>query len=252
LPPATPARIELGDVRFRYPGSERYILDGLSMTLEAGKRYALVGANGCGKTTVTRLLTGLYPAESGHVWVNGRDLREITAAELRSLISVVYQDFARYSVSLRDNVFLGQEPAEDRQVFERAGLGPLVARLPHGIDTPLGKIAGDGVDISGGEWQRVAMARSLARPAALRILDEPTAALDPVAESELYASFERLTEGATTLLITHRLGATQTADVILVLDGGRIVETGSHAELMQSGGLYARMYESQRYWYEAE
>ncbi len=252
LPPMAPARIELQDVRFRYPGTQRYVLDGLSLTLEAGKRYALVGANGCGKTTVTRLLTGLYPAESGCIWVNGRDLREVTGAELRALILVVYQDFARYSVSLRDNVFLGQESAEDRQVFERAGLGPLVARLPQGVDTPLGKIAGDGVDISGGEWQRVAMARSLARPAALRILDEPTAALDPVAESELYASFERLTEGATTLLITHRLGATKTADVILVLDGGRIVETGSHAELMRSGGLYAHMYESQRYWYETE
>ncbi len=251
VPPVAPVRIELRNVRFRYPGTERYVLDGLSLTLEAGKRYALVGANGCGKTTLTRLLTGLYPAESGCIWVNGCDIREVTAAKLRGLISVVYQDFARYSVSLRDNVFLGQETAEDRQVFERAGLGPLVARLPRGVDTPLGKIAGDGVDISGGEWQRVAMARSLARPAALRILDEPTAALDPVTESELYASFERLTEGATTLLITHRLGATKTVDVILVLDDGRLVETGSHVELMQSGGLYAHMYESQRHWYEA-
>jgi ATP-binding cassette, subfamily B, bacterial len=251
-PPAAPARIELRDVRFRYPDTERYVLDGLSLTLEAGKRYALVGANGCGKTTVTRLLTALYPPEAGGIWVNGRNLPQIPPTELRSLISVVYQDFARYSVSLRDNVFLGQEPVADGQVFERAGLGPLVARLPRGVDTPLGKIAGDGVDISGGEWQRVAMARALARPAALRILDEPTAALDPMAESELYASFARLTEGATTLLITHRLGAAKTADVILVLDGGRIVETGSHAELMQAGGLYARMYASQRYWYETD
>lgn len=252
LAPATaPARIELHDVRFRYPGTERYVLDRLSLTLEAGKRYALVGANGCGKTTVTRLLTGLYPPEAGLIRINDRDLREIAPTELRALISVVYQDFAHYSVSLRDNVFLGQEPTEDGRVFERAGLGPLIERLPQGIDTPLGKIASDGVDISGGEWQRVAMARSLARPSALRILDEPTAALDPVAESELYASFEHLTEGATTLLITHRLGATKTADVILVLEGGRIIETGSHAELMQAGGLYARMYESQRYWYEA-
>lgn len=246
-----PARIELRDVRFRYPGAERYVLDGLSLTLEAGKRYALVGANGCGKTTVTRLLTGLYAPEAGCIWINDRNLREIDSAELRDLISVVYQDFARYSLSLRDNVFLGQEPADSGGVFERAGLSPLIERLPHGADTPLGKIAADGVDISGGEWQRVAMARSLARPSALRILDEPTAALDPLAESELYASFERLTEGATTLLITHRLGATKTADVILVLEDGRIIEAGSHAELMQAGGLYARMYESQRYWYEA-
>ncbi len=249
-PAAVPARIELRDVRFRYPGSERYILDGLNLTLEAGKCYALVGANGCGKTTVTRLLTGLYSPEAGCIWVNGCEIRKIAPTELHALISVVYQDFARYNVSLRDNVFLGQESAESGPVFERAGLGPLIERLPMGIDTPLGKIASDGVDISGGEWQRVAMARSLARPSAVRILDEPTAALDPIAESELYASFESLTKGATTLLITHRLGATKTADVILVLDGGRIVETGSHAELMQAGGLYAHMYESQRYWYE--
>lgn len=253
-----PALIELRDVRFRYPGTERLILDGLNLTLEAGKHYALVGANGCGKTTVTRLITGLYPIESGSIRVNGRPLEAYSYPELRALFAIVYQDFARYGVSLYDNVFLGYEgasapgadPAAARHVFAQAGLGPLVDTLPLGAATPLGKIAHDGVDISGGEWQRVAMARCLARPAALRILDEPTAALDPVAESDLYASFARLNEGATTLLITHRLGATKTADVILVLDGGRIVETGSHRALIQAGGLYARMYESQRYWYE--
>ena len=252
----SPALIELRDVRFRYPGTERLILDGLDMTLEAGKHYALVGANGCGKTTLTRLVTGLYPVNSGSIRINGREIGEYSPPELRALFSIVYQDFARYGISLHDNVFLGYEFALNegmtgpQQVFARAGLGPLIQRLPQGAATPLGKYVPDGMDISGGEWQRVAMARSLARPSALRILDEPTAALDPVAESELYASFERLTEGATTLLITHRLGATKTADVIMVLDGGRIVESGAHAELMRLGGLYSRMYASQRYWYE--
>ncbi len=256
----SPTLLELRDVSFRYPGTERLILDGLDMTLEPGKHYALVGANGCGKTTLTRLVTGLYPVESGSIRINGREIGEYTPSELRSLFSIVYQDFARYGVSLHDNVFLGHEFAADgglagemtgpQQVFERAGLGPLIERLPQGAATPLGKYVPDGMDISGGEWQRVAMARCLAQPSALRILDEPTAALDPVAESELYASFERLTAGATTLLITHRLGATRTADVIMVLDGGRIVESGSHAELMRLGGLYSRMFESQRYWYE--
>lgn len=248
---SSPALIELRNVRFRYPGTERFILDGLNLILEPGRHYALVGANGCGKTTVTRLMTGLYPVEYGSIRINGREIGEYSYRELCTLFSIVYQDFARYGVSLRDNAFLGYEFAEQRQVFERAGLDQLIDQLPQGVDTPLGKIVPDGVDISGGEWQRVAMARSLARPSALRILDEPTAALDPVAESELYASFERLTTGATTLLITHRLGATKTADVIMVLDNGRIVESGSHTELMQTGGLYARMYESQRYWYEA-
>jgi len=241
--------IEFQDVRFRYPGTQRYVLDGLNLILEEGKHYALVGANGCGKTTMTRLITGLYPVESGRILVNGRDIQEYRATELRTLFSIVYQDFARYGVTLRENVFLGYEQPINGQVFERAGLRPLIDRLPQGVDTPLGKIAPGGVDISGGEWQRVAMARSLARPSALRILDEPTAALDPIAESELYASFGRLTEGVTTLLITHRLGATKTADVIMVLDGGHIVETGTHTELMRAGGLYARMYDSQRYWY---
>ena len=257
---APPALIELQDVRFRYPGTERLVLDGLTLTLEPGKHYALVGENGCGKTTVTRLITGLYPVESGSIRINGREIGEYSTAELRALFSIVYQDFARYGVSLRDNVFLGHElmgnrsaalQTEELQVFERAGLGALIDRLPMGIDTPLGKILPSGLDISGGEWQRVAMARCIARPSALRILDEPTAALDPVAESQLYASFKQLTEEATTLLITHRLGATRTADVIMVLDGGRIVESGTHAELMRAGRLYARMYESQRYWYEA-
>jgi ATP-binding cassette, subfamily B, bacterial len=255
------ALLELREVRFRYPGTGRLILDGLSLTLESGKHYALVGANGSGKTTITRLITGLYPVEAGSIRINGREIGEYSTLELRALFSIVYQDFARYGISLHDNVFLGQEimgnssapdrTAAKRQVFERAGLGPLVDRLPKGLDTPLGKYVPDGVDISGGEWQRVAMARCLARPSALRILDEPTAALDPVAESELYASFERLTGGVTTLLITHRLGATKTADVIMVLDGGRIVESGSHTELMRMDGLYSRMFESQRYWYEA-
>jgi len=242
--------IEFQDVRFRYPGTNRFILDGVNLTLEEGKHYALVGVNGCGKTTITRLVTGLYPVESGRILVNGRNIQKYPATELRSLFSIVYQDFARYGVTLHENVFLGYDHPINGRVFERAGLDPLINRLPQGVNTPLGKIVPAGVDISGGEWQRVAMARSLARPSVLRILDEPTAALDPIAESELYASFGRLTEGATTLLITHRLGATKTADVIMVLDGGRIVETGPHAALMQAGGLYARMYESQRYWYE--
>jgi ATP-binding cassette, subfamily B, bacterial len=265
VPESKPALLELRDVRFRYPGSNRLILDGLSMVLEAGKHYALVGANGCGKTTITRLITGLYPVESGAIRVFGRDIGEYSCAELRSLFSTVYQDFARYGVSLHDNVYLGHSArpfspdnvskaswAAEKEVYEQAGLGLLIDLLPMGADTPLGKVLPDGIDISGGEWQRVAVARSLAQPSVLRILDEPTAALDPLAESQLYERFGQLTEGATTLLITHRLGATKTADVIMVLDGGRIVESGTHSELMQVGGLYCKMYESQRYWYEAE
>lgn len=232
MPPVAPARIELRDIRFRYPDTERYVLDGLSLTLEAGKRYALVGSNGCGKTTVTRLLTGLYPPDAGDIWVNGRLLYQIPPAELRALVSVVYQDFAHYSVSLRDNVFPGQDSAANGQILERPGLGPLVARLPQGVDTLLGKIAADGVDISGGEWQRVAIACGLYRPHDMIILDEPPAAIDPLEEDRVYRTFLDTARGKTAIIVTHRLGLARIADRILVMERGRIVQDGRHAELI--------------------
>ncbi len=250
--------IELVDVVFRYPGSDRPVFDGLCMRIEAGTHYALVGANGSGKTTLTRLLTGLYPPDSGAILINGRDIGEYSIDELRSIYAIVYQDFARYGVSVQDNVLLGMpQRSRDgtdelvRDAMEKVGLGALAGELPHGLDTPLGRYVPHGVDISGGQWQRIAMARSLVRPAPLRILDEPAASLDPVAESELYARFDALASGATTLLITHRLGAVKMADTIFVLDCGRVAESGIHADLMRAGGLYSRMYEGQRYWYEA-
>jgi ATP-binding cassette, subfamily B, bacterial len=252
--------IELVDVRFRYPGSDRWVIDGLSLRLETGTHYALVGANGSGKTTLTRLLTGLYPPDSGSILINGREIGDYSTEELRSFYSIVYQDFARYGVSVRDNILLGMtaddgdRPPEDalvREVVEKVGLARVIAGLPNGLETTLGKHVADGVDISRGEWQRIAMARSLVRPAPVRILDEPAAALDPVAESELYARFDALTTGATTLLITHRLGAAKIADELFVLDAGRLAESGSHDALMRAGGLYRRMYEGQRYWYDA-
>ena len=250
----------LRNVSFRYPGGP-LILDGFTYTFERGVHYALVGANGTGKTTLTRLLTGLYPPSSGEILLNERDLNAYPYEELISFFSLVYQDFARYNLTLRDNVLLGgyldvdtdsYSDAVLNEVIAKTGLAGAVARLHSGVDTPLGKLKEDGVDISGGEWQRVAMARALARPAPIRILDEPTASMDPVAESNLYDMFDRITTEATTLLISHRLGATKIADVILVIADGRIVESGSHKELMALSGLYREMFESQRSWYEVE
>ena len=167
---------------------------------------------------------------------------------------MVFQDFARYSLTVRDNVALRDRGSDDALVaasLQEAGLGELVAELPRGADTPLGKVLAGGVDISGGQWQRLALARSLAGAAPVRILDEPTAALDPLAESELYHSYSQAAAGLTTLFISHRLGSTKIADRILVVDGGVIGESGTHEELMRRQGRYAQMFAAQRQWYEA-
>ncbi|TVQ20583.1 MAG: ABC transporter ATP-binding protein [Spirochaetaceae bacterium] len=257
------AEIELRGVSFSYPGDNRPVIDGLSYTFRPGRHYAIVGANGAGKTTLVRLLTGLYAPDSGSVLVNGQPLVHYGAEQLSRFYSVVYQNFARYQISLHDNITLGCSigPMDDagsigeedriEYALHAAGLSGVVERLPSGIDTPIGKLDADGIDLSGGEWQRVAIARALVRPSLVKILDEPTAALDPVAESELYDLFHRVTQDTTTILISHRLGATRIADEILVLDAGRIVESGSHDELMRRAGLYATMFASQRSWYEA-
>ncbi len=251
-----PVTLELRNVWFRYPGTERWILRGVGCVFEPGRHYAVVGANGAGKTTLTRLITGLYEPSSGSVLLNGRDIRTYCHAERIAAFAVVYQDFARYSVSIRENILLGagaSAASGSEQWFgllAETGLSETVERLAHGADTRLGKLTEDGVDLSGGEWQRVAMARALSRPAPIRILDEPTAALDPTAESAMYELFHRASVGTTTLLISHRLGATKIADSVVVLADGRIAEQGSHLELMRRNGFYAQMYRSQRSWYE--
>ncbi|MDR2136149.1 MAG: ABC transporter ATP-binding protein/permease, partial [Treponema sp.] len=254
-PAPAPRSIELANVRFRYPLTETYVLNGLSLKFEAGRRYALVGANGAGKTTITKLMTGLYPDYEGEILVDGTELRKLPAARVKALFSVVYQDFARYQVPLKDSVALGPVAASGAgstaaaEALGKIGLGNLPEELPQGLETPLGKIREGGADISGGQWQRVAIARSLVNPAPVRILDEPTAALDPVAESAVYKLYGEISRGKTTIYITHRLGAARLADEILVIDGGRVAEKGSHESLIAQGGLYAAMYESQKAWY---
>jgi ATP-binding cassette subfamily B protein len=248
-------------------------LDGLSFKLERGRHYAFVGKNGAGKTTVTKLLTGLYTEYEGGIYVNGKELRTFAAGALKAMFSVVYQDFAKYYISLKDNVALGDAAgmgaagmsaagmgaagmsaagmgaaggdaasgsaasggafgmgvyARVPEAIRQAGLDGTVAELPGGADTPLGKIKENGHEISGGEWQRVAMARSLISRAPVKILDEPTAALDPIGESRVYGEFEKLMRGKTTIFISHKLGSTKLADEILVIDGGRVIERGTH------------------------
>lgn len=256
LPAAEPLRvkrIELKNVRFCYPGTETMILDGVSMVLEEGGHYAFVGANGAGKTTITKLLTGLYPEYEGEILVNGKNLREYTPAQCKAMFAEVYQDFARYFVSVRENVELGNVNGVSEQAIEKAlediELWEETKALPRGLETDLGKIRSDGSDLSGGQWQRLSIARALVSPAPVRILDEPTAALDPMAESKIYGLFGRASKGHLTVFITHRLGAARLADKIFVLDQGKIAEEGSHEELLAAGGIYAGMFEAQRSWY---
>lgn len=246
--------IEFCHVSFRYPGTETDILKDFNLRMESGRHYALVGVNGAGKTTITKLLTGMYDNYEGEIFINGKELRTYKLGELKALFSVVYQDFAKYQISVHDNIALGNIlETKEENIKEAAaviGLDPVIAALPDGYDTPLGKIKEKGVDLSGGEWQRVAIARALYNPALVRILDEPTAALDPVAESNIYEMFGRISLGKSTIFITHRLGAARLADEIVVIDAGRVAEQGSHEELLAGNGIYAEMFEAQRSWYQ--
>jgi ATP-binding cassette subfamily B protein len=241
-------------VRFHYPSGDRLVLDGLNFTLTKGRHYAFVGKNGAGKSTIIKLLTGLYTDYEGKIFINGRELRTYPSGALKALFSIVYQDFVKYPIPLRDNIALGDiariAATNVEPIVELAGLNDIVAQLKEGLDTPLGKVKANGQELSDGQWQRVAIARSLISRAPVQILDEPTATLDPINESHLYQEFDKLMRNKTTIFVSHRLGSTKLADEILVVDGGAIVERGTHDELMAAGGQYAEMYASQSSWYQ--
>lgn len=254
-------KIEFKDVYFTYPGTNKPVLNGCSFIIEKGKSYAFVGANGAGKTTIAKLLTGLYSNYKGDIMIDGRSLKTFTQSQLKGLTAVVYQDFARYFLTLYDNITFADVDINEEQhkldakimgVISLVGLSDAVMKLEQGVHTPLGKILQGGVDISGGEWQRVAIARSLLQATPLRILDEPTAALDPIAEREVYGHFNHISKDATTIFISHRLGAVRDINKIYVLSEGRIVESGSHEELLEKDGSYTTMWNTQAKWYQNE
>ena len=239
------------DVSFRYPGSEKYVLKNVNCRLDMKRKMAVVGRNGAGKTTFIKLLCGLYEPTEGRITLNGVDIRKYKPDEYRDLFGVVFQDFRLFSFPVWENVATGYERNDSRlwKSLRQAGAEELVKNMPEGLETLLYKDTGEGVEISGGEAQKLAIARALYKDGALVVLDEPTAALDPLAEAEVYARFDEMTEGKTSIYISHRMSSCRFCDDIMVFDDGRIAERGSHETLLAAGGLYSQLWNAQAKYY---
>ncbi len=258
LPPAEPKPfpvpirqgIAFDNVGFRYPETDNWVVRNLSFTLPAGETLALVGENGAGKTTIAKLLTRLYDPSEGRITIDGTDLKDMDPRDIHAHVGVIFQDFIRYSFTARDNIGVGRiearaDQARIDQAAEQSLADGVIAKLPQGYDQQLGRLFKQGRDLSGGEWQKVAIARAYMRDAELIILDEPTAALDAKAEAEVFARFKALAQGKSAVIISHRFSTVRMADRILVLDNGAILEAGSHEELVALKGRYAELFELQ-------
>ncbi len=245
--------IEFRDVSFTYPGKDsetQYALKHVSFKIEAGESVALVGRNGAGKTTMVKLLTRLYDPDAGEILIGGRNIKEYALQELREQVGVIFQDYVTYFMSARENIGVGRiAEIENRELVTSAagksGASAVIEKLPEQYDTMLGKWFDKGTQLSGGEWQKVALARAFMRDARILILDEPTSSLDAQAESEVFSHFRALTNGKTAFFISHRFSTVRLADKIFVLENGTILENGSHAELMQLNGRYAELFNLQ-------
>ena len=241
---------EFRDVWFKYPGTERWILRDLNLKVEPGERIALIGQNGQGKTTIVKLMARLYDPTRGQILLDGVDLREYDIEDLCSEIGVIFQDFMRYEMTARENIAVGRiESFDDLSAIQSAAEKSLadgvIAKLSGGYDQMLGRRFEGGVDLSGGEWQKMALARAYLREAQVLILDEPTAALDAKAEFEVFERFNELTIGKMALFISHRFSTVRMAERIVVLEDGAIAEQGNHEQLMALGQRYAEMFELQ-------
>jgi ATP-binding cassette, subfamily B, bacterial len=253
-PKAFPNPVEQGivldRVNFQYGNTSRQALHDISLTIRPQETIALVGENGSGKTTLVKLLCRLYDPTSGRITVDGIDLQKIAIAELRQQVSVIFQDYAKYHFPAGENIRLGniQYPSDSiriEQAARRSGAHEVISDLPNGYETMLGKVFDNGEELSVGQWQKVALARAFLRESQLIVLDEPTSAMDPKAEYEVFQKFRDLTRDQMAVIVTHRLSTVKMADRIYVLDKGRIIEQGSHTELLQLKGTYARLFEVQ-------
>lgn len=256
IPRPLQTAIVFDHVRFRYPNGTEEVLTDINLSIRPGQKVALVGENGVGKTTLIKLLCRLYDPTGGTIIVDGIDLREFGTTAWRQEIGVIFQDYVRYNLSVRENIWLGNirlDPEDDRivQAARRAGADGFVSKLPQGYDTVLGKRFEGGHELSVGEWQKIALARAFLRDTQLLVLDEPTSAMDANTEYELFCQFNRLIEDRAAILISHRFSTVRMADYIYVLAGGRIIEHGSHDELMRLGGTYAQMFERQAWQYRS-
>jgi len=259
VPPVVDVRsfrsaLKIENLYFRYPSSTHDVLQGINMKIERGETVALVGANGAGKTTLVRMLCRLYDPQAGKIVIDGKDIRNIDPLQYRKLFSVVFQDFMLYNLSAADNIRAGDvsvpgDREKIRRSAQKAGIDDLLEGLPAGYDTVMGRMFDDSRELSWGEWQKIALARALYREADILILDEPASSLDAGSEYEIFTRFSELAAGRTCILISHRLANVSIADRIMVIDRGRVIESGSHGELLKAGGTYSRLYKQQKSMY---
>lgn len=246
----TPPIITFKDVSFKYPGTRRFILKNFNLTIQGGEKVALVGENGAGKTTIIKLLLRFYDVTDGEILINGVDIRKVDLKKWHKQIGALFQDFIKYQFTFKENVYFGDLTKENQEktlkaAIDKSGASKYLSTLPKGIDQVVGKMFEGGIDLSGGQWQKLALARAFFRNAPLLVLDEPTSAIDAKAEYEIFENVQKLEKDKTVVIISHRFSTVRNADRILVLDNGKIIEEGNHQSLMEKDGLYAELFNLQ-------